>query len=56
MKIKLLCTTLLALLFTNTFAQVGKSTWGKTNYEDAPWVKNISRPNEITEGLQNRHL
>ena len=56
MKIKLLCTALLAMSFANTFAQAGKSTWGKTDYEDAPWVKNVSRPNEITEGLQNRHL
>lgn len=56
MKIRLLCTALLAMSFANTFAQSGKSTWGKTDYEDAPWVKNVSRPNEITEGLQNRHL
>ena len=56
MKIRLLCTALLAMSFANTFAQAGKSTWGKTDYEDAPWVKNVSRPNEITEGLQNRHL
>ena len=56
MKIKLLCTVLLAMSFANTFAQSSKSTWGKTDYEDAPWVKNVSRPNEITEGLQNRHL
>ena len=56
MKIKLLCTVLLAMSFANTFAQSSKSTWGKTDYEEAPWVKNVSRPNEITEGLQNRHL
>ena len=56
MKIKLLFTALLAISFANSFAQVGKSTWGKTNYDDTPWVKNVSRPNEITEGLQNRHL
>ena len=49
MKIKLLFTALLAISFANSFAQVGKSTWGKTNYDDTPWVKNVSRPNEITE-------
>ena len=49
MKIKLLCTALAALSFMNTYAQTGKPTWGKTNYDDAPWVKNVSRPNEITE-------
>ena len=52
MKIRLLCTALLAMSFANTFAQAGKSTWGKTDYEDAPWVKNVSRPNEITEGYR----
>lgn len=56
MKIKLLCSALAALSFMNTYAQTGKPTWGKTNYDDAPWVKNVSRPNEITEGLQNKHL
>ena len=56
MKIKLLCTALLAMSFATTNAQTGKASWGRTNYEDAPWVKNVSRPNEITDGLQNRHL
>jgi len=56
MKIKLLCTALLAMSFATTNAQTGKASWGITNYEDAPWVKNVSRPNEITDGLQNRHL
>lgn len=26
------------------------------DYKGAPWVKNISRPNEISRGLQNRHI
>ena len=56
MKKKVLCAALAVLSFPSIYAQTGKSTWGKTNYEDAPWVKNVSRPNEITEGLQNRHL
>jgi fibronectin type III domain protein len=56
MKIKLLCTALLAMSFATTNAQTGKASWGRTNYEDAPWVNNVSRPNEITDGLQNRHL
>lgn len=27
-----------------------------TDYKGEPWVKNISRPNEISRGLQNRHI
>ena len=56
MKIRLLCTALAAMSFVTTYAQAGRSTWGKTNYNGTPWVENVSRPNEITEGLQNRHL
>lgn len=30
--------------------------WGNIDYKGEPWVKNISLPHEITEGLQGRHL
>ena len=30
--------------------------WGGTDYQGAPWVKNMSVPHNITEGLQGRHL
>lgn len=30
--------------------------WGKIEYDGRPWTENISRPNKITEGLQNRHI
>ena len=30
--------------------------WGDIDYHGEPWVKNISRPYSITNGLQNRHL
>ena len=30
--------------------------WGTTGYEGLPWVKNLSLPYQVTEGLQNRHL
>ena len=30
--------------------------WGDIDYKGEPWVKNISLPYEITEGLQGRHL
>lgn len=56
MKIKWLCTALVAVSTLNLHAQTGKITWDKTDYQGKPWVKNVSRPNEISEGLQNRHL
>lgn len=30
--------------------------WGDIDYKGEPWVKNISQPHDITEGLQGRHL
>ncbi|MBQ9231714.1 MAG: xanthan lyase [Prevotella sp.] len=30
--------------------------WGDIDYKGAPWVKNISHPHDISEGLQGRHL
>lgn len=56
MKIKWLCTAFIAVSTLNLHAQTGKITWDKTDYQGKPWVKNVSRPNEISEGLQNRHL
>ena len=26
------------------------------DYKGVPWVKNISRPNEVSRGLQDRHI
>ena len=31
-------------------------TWGRMDYEGNPWVRNVSRPHDITEGLDGRHL
>lgn len=31
-------------------------TWGDLEYKGNPWVTPLSRPNEITKGLQGRHL
>ena len=44
---------LLLLIAATAQAQV---TWGDIDYDGDPWVQNLSRPNEITHGLQNRHL
>jgi len=30
--------------------------WGNINYDGAPWVTNVSKPNEVTRGLQGRHI
>ena len=30
--------------------------WGHIDYHGEPWVKNVSLPYEVTEGLQGRHL
>lgn len=32
------------------------NAWGEVEYDGHPWVSNISRPNAITHGLQNRHI
>jgi len=31
-------------------------TWGDIEYDGQPWVENVSRPYEISRGLQNRHV
>ena len=33
-----------------------KEAWGNINHETKQWVQNVSRPNKITKGLQNRHI
>lgn len=30
--------------------------WGDLDYKGEPWVKKVSRPNKITQGLYDRHL
>lgn len=30
--------------------------WGNIDYKGYPWVENLSRPNTISHGLQNRHI
>ena len=44
------------MLVTTTAQAQEKVIWGDIDYKGEPWVKNVSRPNEISEGLQNRHL
>ena len=33
-----------------------QETWGKIEYQGDPWVRKMSRPNEIKHGLWNRHI
>lgn len=37
-------------------AQIASTTWGNIDYDDAPWVQNMSKPNKIDKGLQGRHI
>ena len=51
----------MAALLTAAIMQIKVSaqeaaTWGDIDYDDEPWVQNVSRPNEISHGLQGRHL
>jgi len=41
---------------TNSLLNTLPTTWGKTDYDGLPWTKNVSRPHQVTRGLQNRHL
>lgn len=49
----------LAISVTNAQTTVrsdSQLTWNRTEYKGKPWVENISRPNDITKGLRNRHI
>ncbi len=45
-------------LIPNHYRKVKDDTrlWGKTNHIGEPWVRNISRPYSISEGMEGRHL
>ncbi|WP_300726260.1 xanthan lyase [uncultured Bacteroides sp.] len=48
-------------LIPNAFRGKGKEKdksrlYGKIDYKGAPWVLNVSKPYEISKGLQNRHI
>ena len=43
-----------ATIAASAYAQ--KKNWGSIDYKGNPWVKNVSSPNKITQGLYNRHL
>ena len=43
----------LLLLFP---AATAAQTWGDIDSHSEPWVKNISQPNRISRGLQDRHI
>ena len=47
---------ILTVLFSLLSQQASAQGWGRINYDDEPWVKNVSAPNKITRGLQDRHL
>ncbi len=55
---KLIMASSLALALANFSlrAEAQKRLWGNINYEGKPWVENVSLPNKISHGLQNRHI
>lgn len=40
----------------NTYEDGNSHAWAGIEYDDDPWVFNVSRPYFITSGLQNRHI
>lgn len=51
----LLLTILILLELIPADAQK-ENGWDNIEYRGQPWVKNISKPNKIEQGLQNRHI
>ena len=51
---KLLSTVIVFMM--SVLAVIGQTSWGRIDYTDAPWVRNDSRPYDITHGLEGRHL
>ncbi len=33
-----------------------RQVWGKIEYKGNPWVQNVDKPHQVTQGLQNRHM
>lgn len=49
------CYLAIAMLFLNNSIGFAQEKWSK-DYNGKPWVENLSRPHEITDGLQNTHI
>ena len=47
---------LLAMLICGCQYILAQETWGNIEYQGDPWVRKMSRPNEIKHGLWNRHI
>ncbi len=56
MKKYIIAGCLTALAATTQQAEAQTKLWGRINYEGRPWVENVSSPNKISHGLQNRHI
>ena len=48
--------TALCILFLSICLSSQAQSWGDIDYDGQPWVENVSRPYEISRGLQNRHI
>ncbi len=53
-RIPFLITSALFLLSSFSFAQ--QTTWEGIDHQGEPWVKNISRPYSVSQGLEGRHV
>lgn len=47
---------LILLIFSLITLPLTAQTWGHIDYDGEPWVRNVSAPNKVTRGLQNRHI
>ncbi len=56
---RMVCTVAFAMMASHLNAQYAEGNtraWGDMDYTGSPWVQNISKPNYISQGLQNRHI
>lgn len=60
MKINKAIFTIFMILDSVGFAHAQSGTqphvWGDIDYKGRPWTENISKPNDISRGLNNRHI
>ena len=48
--------TLVLIVASHLAALAQPTDWRHTDYDGEPWVRDVSRPNRITHGLEGRHL
>ena len=48
--------TIFSILCLVASVMARAQSWGDISYSGAPWVDNVSKPYEVTQGLSNRHI